>query len=625
MKQLRELTDISPPGISHHDLESSRIRKDEVDVQSLVDLMENEWINPFSGDPTELISLSTGTAAPSDVASDLLTAKQIGDTAYKHFQENRIESRKKAFHDPLRKQKLKTFSDVNKARVVKGTNKDAILKSDHKLFGHMVLVATSRKFDMSSVLAHPLGPLPWSLGNCDGTLKKTSKATLARKLENNVSLAEVIAQPSAFIIDGMSLVQKAHGDNKTFGELSEALFMSALRAGSGSYRIDVVFDVYTDVSIKNAERVNRGSDSGLLFGNIVAGHKVKQWRRLLSSSKSKTNLIKFLAQDWKKQALRSKLQDKVMYVTCEGKCFKLTNDTSSEVDTLFTTQEEADTRMLLHAKHAAEESSSIIIASEDTDVLIICLSFIRNFACQMYIKCGTKNRERFVDVQKVAAAVGHDVCSALPGMHYFTGCDTVSAFGGKGKISALKIMQKNRIYQEAFTKLGKEWSMTRELFDVLQEFTCKLYAYRCPSTTVNELRYQLFRAKKGEVESGQLPPCEDCLFMHSLRANYQSGVWHRALEQRPRIPNPSGHGWCDEDGKLAICWMTGSPAPDVIIEFLSCKCTSVCKLPNCQCLTNGLKCTITCKLQDCNNWQEENSTVQDSVSEDCSDDEDVSS
>ena len=31
-------------------------------VQSLVDLMETEWINPFSaGDPTDLISLSTGT------------------------------------------------------------------------------------------------------------------------------------------------------------------------------------------------------------------------------------------------------------------------------------------------------------------------------------------------------------------------------------------------------------------------------------------------------------------------------------------------------------------------------------------------------------------------------------
>ena len=96
--------------------------------------------------------------------------------------------------------------------------------------------------------------------------------------------------------------------------------------------------------------------------------------------------------------------------------------------------------MLLHAKHASEESGSIIIASEDTDVLIICLSVARNFPCHLYIKKGSQNRERIVDVQKIAAAVGHNVCSALPGMHSFTGCDTVSAFGGKGKVSALKLM-----------------------------------------------------------------------------------------------------------------------------------------------------------------------------------------
>ena len=145
--------------------------------------METEWINPFSGDPTELISLSTGTVAPSDIANDLLTAKARGETAYKNFQDERIELRKKPFRYPLPKQKLKTFSEINKPRVAKSTNKETVLKADQSLFGHMVLIATTRNLDMKSVLTHPLGPLLWSLGNCDGTLKKTSKSTLARQLE----------------------------------------------------------------------------------------------------------------------------------------------------------------------------------------------------------------------------------------------------------------------------------------------------------------------------------------------------------------------------------------------------------------------------------------------------------
>ena len=69
------------------------------------------------------------------------------------------------------------------------------------------------------------------------------------------------------------------------------------------------------------------------------------------------------------------------------------SNSTSEIDSLFTTQEEADTRMLLHAKHAADKSSSTIIASEDTDMFIICLSLVQTFACQMYNKCAPKNRE----------------------------------------------------------------------------------------------------------------------------------------------------------------------------------------------------------------------------------------
>lgn len=180
----------------------------------------------------------------------------------------------------------------------------------------------------------------------------------------------------------------------------------------------------------------------------------------------------------------------------------------------------------------------------DTDVFIMSLSFAREFACQVYIKGGTQTREKIVDVQKVAAAVGQNTCFALPALHSFTGFDTVSAFGGKGKISAFKLMQKNTKYQDAFTQVGKEWSVPGDLFNVLQGFTCKLCAARCPNATINELRYQLFCAKKGEVESGHLPPCEDYLLMHSLRENYQAGVWRCALEECPSIPNLSGHGWC---------------------------------------------------------------------------------
>ena len=51
----------------------------------------------------------------------------------------------------------------------------------------MVLIANSRNLDIREVLQHPLGPIPWSVANCDGTTKITNKAVLAKRFEEKVS------------------------------------------------------------------------------------------------------------------------------------------------------------------------------------------------------------------------------------------------------------------------------------------------------------------------------------------------------------------------------------------------------------------------------------------------------
>ena len=166
-----------------------------------------------------------------------------------------------------------------------------VLKADRKLFSHMILVAESRKVSIKDVLTH-------SLASANGSLRKTNKAVLARELEKNVAPAEIIKAPSACIIDGMSLVQKTNGNNKTFGELAETVLLSALLESKQSNRVDVVFDVYHQVSIKDAERLSRGASSELQYKKIIAGCTIQQWRKFLCSSRNKTSLIKFIVEEW---------------------------------------------------------------------------------------------------------------------------------------------------------------------------------------------------------------------------------------------------------------------------------------------------------------------------------------
>ncbi len=177
---------------------------------------------------------------------------------------------------------------------------------------------------------------------------------------------------------------------------------------------------------------------------------------------------------------------------------------------------------LLHALHAAQSGyKSVIITAEDTDVMVLCLSVCSKIPCSMYQKCGTKNRARFLEINKLSRVLGGSVCDALVGMHAFTGCDTVSAFTGRGQITAFKQMKLEKTFQNAFKELGRPWEVCPALFQKLQEITCHMHMPSTHTTEGNKLRYELFCVRRGEVESSQLPPCQDCLFMHALCANFQ--------------------------------------------------------------------------------------------------------
>ena len=107
-------------------------------------------------------------------------------------------------------------------------------------------------------------------------------------------------------------------------------------------------------------------------------------------------------------------------------------------------------------------------------------------------------------------------------------------------------------YQDTIMEMGREWDVSLELINKLENFTCHLYTLKTSCTKVNELRYHLFCAKKGEVESHLLPPCKDCLVQHALQSNFQAAIWQRCLGQ-----NPS---------------MTGQPASQAILDLLACNC-----------------------------------------------------
>ena len=180
------------------------------------------------------------------------------------------------------------------------------------------MMSHHRNIDMKEIFifAFPLGPVPWALADSMGTLKKTNKAILMHELEKNAEPNEEVLSNNCTVIDGMALVRKIKTVGLTYGEFALKLFNTALSKNSSSARADVVYDVYWQISIKNAERARRKSGS-LEFKKIVDSQQIKQLMSFLSSVNNKTELIKFTVEEWKKNS--HVLNDKLLYVTCEEK------------------------------------------------------------------------------------------------------------------------------------------------------------------------------------------------------------------------------------------------------------------------------------------------------------------
>lgn len=103
---------------------------------------------------------------------------------------------------------------------------------------------------------------------------------------------------------------------------------------------------------RKTNKANFGEDLRFQVASITASQIVRQWRKFLAQVRNKTSLIKFLAEERKRQQYREKLNGKTLYVTRECQCWKITEEGSEEVPELISCQEEADTRLVLHAKHA---------------------------------------------------------------------------------------------------------------------------------------------------------------------------------------------------------------------------------------------------------------------------------
>ena len=136
----------------------------------------------------------------------------------------------------------------------------------------------------------------------------------------------------------------------------------------------------------------------------------------------------------------AEVHDKSLYVTCEEVCYKMTKCDWVEVTQLRSTQEEADTRVLLHALHATKAwSKAVIVIAEDIDVMVLCLGSNIDIPCSINQKRGTKIHTRFSNFRQLVSSLGDSALSSSPRYRFGTVVMQVPAFLQAAKLRALSM------------------------------------------------------------------------------------------------------------------------------------------------------------------------------------------
>ena len=516
---LQEFLGVNTKNHVYTDLQKSRIRNDQDDVTSILSIIEECFIDPFSENP--LLSISNGLLATEKLVSDSFDDFKFATERMDTFIKQPCIEKSKDFFDSLKRINIETFSKLSKCAKYKCKDKRITLVANRNLFTKLTIIMQKLSIDLKEVFKYSLGPFPWALAGSAGYLKKLIKPRYYMNLKKKLDPVEPSQSDYINAIDGMAVVKKLKVKSKiTFKEMPEKLLDEILKTSSSASQIYVVFDVYKTDSIKNAERIRRSSGQ-LHFRIIVASQKIKQWNQFLSSRDNKMQLIDRI----------KNTNSNIFYATTCTKCHNLSRVGMTEVSRLSTPQEEADTRMFLHAQYVLNHvQGNIIINSPDTDVFI-SLIVSEKINANINFKIGNKDKKRIINVNKVkeslkdkydaVVSVGLECLTrALASLHAFTGCDTVSAFSGFGKF---KIMAKNVDYTKLFEKVGKNWPFEKKIIRYIEGFVCHLYGYNEMKDT-SMLRYRLFCAKKADCLYVKLPPCQSSLKQHCLRANYQSKI-----------------------------------------------------------------------------------------------------
>ena len=353
-----------------------------------------------------------------------------------------------------------------------------------------------------------------------------------------------------------------------------------------------MFDVYRPSSLKAEARSKRGH---VTRRRVTSRCKVpSNWRNLLRDNDNKTDLFNFLT-----DKIEQMPSPNMVIVTKEENV--LSNHTISLEGVSPCSHEEADTRIFVHARHAAPDGSkSMLVKASDTDILVIAISTMPTLQAivlqQLWVAFVQGRNMRWIPVHELYRSVGHEKGRGITLVHTVTSCDVVSAFRGKGKKSARQTWDMCAEASGVFARLSQYPPTVNDYeMDILEKFVVIMYDRSSTATGVNNARLDMFARKQRPYQA--IPPTRSALLQQVKRAAYQAGcVWSQSTLRQPETQSPADWGWAKNGDLWNVVWTTLPPIVESCQQLTKCGCKSDCH-GRCTCYRLGLFCTALCSCR----------------------------
>lgn len=215
--------------------------------------------NPFLHKGLELIILDTRVVVEVEGVTALYGAEEKGKLMYKDFVTERLQEKSKSLYDPIQRCQTRFF--VTKKNPHQG-KKIKRLQEQLQLSTRLFIIALSRDIQVDAFFEYENEVCPPSI--ClNGEMRVGVKSHLVEILEKYAPNAGSPSATCGVVFDGAALIhyQKPRAGIHTFTDYAIHQLIPYLNKTAqslGARRIDIVWDIYSPHSIKNAVRDLRG-------------------------------------------------------------------------------------------------------------------------------------------------------------------------------------------------------------------------------------------------------------------------------------------------------------------------------------------------------------------------------